>query len=99
MNKIFKYPIPVKEHHVLELPFGAQIIRCEDVEGHFFVWAIVNTEETRKERRFLEFFKTGQPIETDLADLNLIGVCKLLIMQELCLYCFENTAKREEIYE
>ena len=91
MNKIFKYSIPTKEKYSIELPKDAQIIRVEDVDGLFFLWAIVDdSEDVETELRHLEFYKTGQPIETPLADLQFVGTCKLFIMQELCLYVFEN---------
>jgi hypothetical protein len=91
MNKIYKYSLPVQEKHVIELPKDAAIIRVEDVDGLFFLWAIVNTDELHpKENRYLEFYKTGQEIHTPLQDLTFIGTCKLFIMQELCLYVFEN---------
>ncbi len=101
MDKIFKYAIPTKEKYAIELPKMAQIIRVEDVDGLFFLWAIVNTDEgVETEKRFLEFYKTGQPIETPLSSLMFIGTCKLFIMQELCLYVFENiteTAKNKNL--
>lgn len=98
MNKIFKYPIPTKERYTIELPKDAQILRIEDVEGLFYLWAIVNTDEEHpKEKRCLEFYKTGQPIETPLERLNYMGTCKLFIMQELCLYVFENTFETAKI--
>lgn len=89
MNKIYKYTLPVKEKYVIELPKNAKIIRVEDVDGQFFLWAIVDPE-AELENRYLEFYKTGQPIETSLSDLVFLGTCKLFIMQELCLYVFEN---------
>lgn len=89
MKAIYKYPLPVQEKYAIELPKDAQIIRVEDVEGLFFLWAIVDTE-AEKELRYLEFYKTGQPIETPLENLVMLGTCKLFIMQELCLYVFEN---------
>lgn len=89
MNAIYKYPLPVQEKYVIELPKRARIIRCQDVDGLFFLWAIVDTE-AELEQRYLEFYKTGQPIETPLDDLVLIGQCRLFIMQELMLYVFEN---------
>jgi hypothetical protein len=95
MKAIYKYSLPVQEKHAIELPKDAIIIRVSDVDGLFFLWAIVETEpEYDKEFRYLEFYKTGQPIETPLHDLYLIGTCKLFIMQELCLYVFENISKR-----
>lgn len=96
MKAIFKYSLPVQEKYTIELPQGAQIIRVEDVDGLFFLWAIVETDpEFPKEPRFLEFYKTGQPIETPLHCLTYLGACKLFIMQELCLYVFENIGPRQ----
>lgn len=90
-NKIFKYQLPVREKYCIDLPVGSQIIRVEDVAGEFFLWAIVNTSEgVETEKRYLEFYKTGQEIKTPLENLTLLGTCKLFIMQELCLYVFEN---------
>lgn len=95
MKAIYKYSLPVQEKYEIELTKDARIIRVEDVDGLFFLWAIVDTEpDYEKEVRYLEFYKTGQPIETPIDDLNHIGTCKLFIMQELCLYVFENIKKR-----
>ena len=89
MNKIFKYSLPVQEKYSIELPAGAKIIRVEDVDGLFFLWALVNiAEDHPKEIRNLEFYKTGQPIENP-EGLVYLGLCKLFIMQELGLYVFE----------
>ena len=89
MKTIYKYPLPVQEKYIIELPKDARIIRCSDVDGLFFIWAIVDTE-AELENRYLELYKTGQPIETDLDYLVMIGQCRLFIMQELMLYVFEN---------
>lgn len=87
----------IKEKQEIELPVDAEIIRVDDVDGKFFLWAIVEPpkedEEPETELRFIEFYKTGQPIETPTENLKYIGFCKLFIMQELGLYVFENTAK------
>lgn len=91
MKSIYKYPIPVQEKYAIELPKDAIIIRIEDVDGLFFLWAIVESGEgVQTEFRYLEFYKTGQPIETPIDNLRFLGTCKLFIMQELCLYVFEN---------
>lgn len=93
--KIFKYPLPVQEKYAIELPKGAKIIRAEDVAGLFFLWAIVDENPgSEKELRYLEFYKTGQSIDTPIEDLRFIGTCKLFIMMELCLYVFENVGKK-----
>ncbi|MFV9549647.1 DUF7352 domain-containing protein [Algibacter sp. PT7-4] len=97
MKKIFKYEMSIKEKQEIELPVNAEIIRVDDVDGKFFLWAIVEPpkedEEPETEVRYIEFYKTGQPIETPTKDLKYIGFCKLFIMQELGLYVFENIAK------
>lgn len=98
MNKIYKYSIPTKEKYVIELPKGSKIIRVEDVDGLFYLWAIVNTsEDCEKEFRALEFYKTGQEIKTPLDRLIYLGTCKLFIMQELCLYVFENIHETQKL--
>lgn len=93
MKAIYKYPIPVQEKFVIELPAMAQIIRVEDVAGLFWLWAIVDTDAAL-EPRYMECYKTGQPIETPIHNLTYLGACKLFIMQELCLYVFENIGPR-----
>lgn len=91
--KIFKYPLAVLEKQDIELPENAKIIRAEDVAGHFFLWAIVNTaEDCPKEIRHIEFYKTGQPIDKP-EELTYIGLCKLFVMMELGLYVFERKVK------
>jgi len=94
MNVIFKYQMPIQEKFDLKLPKDAKIIRVDDVDGMFYLWAIVDTEKEPEIRHF-ECYKTGHPILTPLDDLVYIGFCTLFIMQELCLYIFENTVKHE----
>lgn len=91
MKVIYKYSLPVQEKFTIELPAAAQIIRVDDVDGKFWMWAIVDTEAP-VHTRHIECYKTGQSIETPLTDLKYLGCCKLFIMQELCLYIFENVA-------
>lgn len=98
MKKIYKYPLPVQEKYEIVLPKDSVIIRVEDVDGLFFLWAIVNTDENfPSEIRCLEFYKTGQPIDTPIGDLIFLGTCKLFIMQELCLYVFENIKNKRDV--
>jgi hypothetical protein len=98
MKKIFKYELSIKEKQEIELPVSAKIIRVDDVDGKFFLWTIVDVQlegepEIEFETRYLEFYKTGQPIDTPIEHLQYLGFCKLFIMQELGLYVFENIAK------
>lgn len=89
MRKIFKYEVPIKETFELSMPTDAQILRVEDVDGRFYLWAVVDPDSERVETRLFECYKTGQPIDTNMDDLKYLGCCKLFIMQELCLYVFE----------
>jgi hypothetical protein len=89
--KIFKYPLPVKETFTLDLPDDAEIIRVDDVDGHFWLWAIVNTDPTIPTKtRYFENYKTGQEFKTNPRYLKYLGMVKMFIMQELALYVFEN---------
>lgn len=98
MKAIYKYALPTKEKYILELPKDSKILRVDDLDGLFFLWAIVETDEEHpKEKRCLEFYKTGQPIKNRLSDLHYLGTCKLFIMQELCLYVFENFAETTKL--
>lgn len=88
MKKIYKYELSVKEKQSVGLPVGAKIIRVGDIDGKFYLWAIVDPEIKETQFRSLEFYKTGQPIEDD-SNLTYLGLCTLFIMQELGLYVFE----------
>jgi len=91
MTAIYKYQIPIQEKCTIELPAGARIIRVGEAAGFHYLWAEVKTDpEHPKENRYLEMYKTGQPIVTPSENLNYLGTCKLFVGQELCLYVFEN---------
>lgn len=96
LQKIFKFELSIQEKQEIVLPVGAVIIRVDDIEGKFFLWAVVDVPlegepAPQVQTRFLEFYKTGQPIE-DASSLYYLGFCKLFIMQELGLYVFERLA-------
>ncbi|WP_456867623.1 DUF7352 domain-containing protein [Galbibacter sp. BG1] len=91
--RIYKYDLSIKEEQTLVLPLGARILRVDDVDGKFFLWAIVNPDEERKEKFHFEFYKTGQDFKSPAEDLSYIGFCKLFIAQELGLYVFINNKK------
>lgn len=98
MKLIYKYSIPCMEKFAVTLPIGAEVIRVDDVEGQFWLWAIVDNEALFK-KYYFECYKTGQPILTPREDLKYVGFCKLFIMQELCLYIFENIKSCTETFQ
>lgn len=94
MRVIYKYPIPVCEKYELSLPLYSEILRVDDVEGFFYLWALVDTNITETETRYLELYKTGQEIDHIFYDkLKYLGFCKIFIGMELGLYVFENITK------
>lgn len=96
MHRIFKYQLKIQEKQELTLPKDAKIIRVDDVDGMFFLWAMVNVEpDWPTEVRSLEFYKTGQPIDKP-DGLCYIGFCKLFICQELGLYVFERIVSKSK---
>jgi hypothetical protein len=90
-RKIFKYRVPIAEKFVTALPKDARILRVEDVEGEFFLWAIVDPDTTERSWFWFECYKTGQPIETEVDLLHHVGNLRLFVMQELMLYVFQRT--------
>jgi len=84
---IFKYQMPVLERFTMDLPQGAEIIRMEDQDGMFWLWAVVDTELPNEARNFAAF-KTGAAIPRDL-NLTYVGFCAVYVQMELGLYIFE----------
>lgn len=84
---IFKYQMPVLESFTMQLPKNAEIIRVEDQDGMFWMWAVVNTDAELEDRNFLAF-KTGAKMP-DNVNLKYIGFCKIYVQMELGLYIFE----------
>lgn len=84
---IFKYQMPVLESFEMELPAGAEIIRVADMDGMFWMWAVVDTNAPTEVRRFMAF-KTGAEIPANI-NLNYIGFCAIFVQMELGLYIFE----------
>lgn len=87
-HKIYKYQLAVLEKQVVQLPKDAKIIRIDDVEGKIYLWAMCDTE-AELENRYLCCYKTGMTIDRDINDLSYLGFACLYIIQELCLYFFE----------
>lgn len=89
MKTIHKYAIPVLEKFSLSLPKGSDVLRIDDVDGLFWMWAAVDTEQPEVIRNF-ECYKTGMPVTP--GRLEYLGFFKMFVMQELCLYVFERKA-------
>lgn len=75
---IFKYQMPVKEQFSLDLPKDAQIIRMQDLDGMFWLWAVVDTDAPT-EKRFFRAFKTGAKIPDDFDTSHYVGFCAVFV--------------------
>lgn len=84
---IFKYQMPVLERFKMQLPKGANIIRMDDQDGMFWLWAVVDTNAELEWRNFCAI-KTGAPVPAGLK-LQYLGFCKIFVQMELGLYIFE----------
>lgn len=87
MKVIYKYTMPFMEIATLDLPRGAEIIRCDGIEGFIYVWAIVDTEAEIEKRTFY-LFKTGAPMPKD-KKLRYLGCGGIFVQMELMMYIFE----------
>jgi len=85
---IFKYQMPVLEEFTIDLPQNAWVLRVEDIDGMFWMWAMVDTNAPVETRRF-RAFKTGAPIPSDRV-LGYVGFCRIYVQMELGLYIFED---------
>ena len=52
MLTIFKYPVPIEDHFILELPKNAKILAVQIQRGAPQLWAMVDSE-TEKEAGIL----------------------------------------------
>ncbi len=77
---VWKFPLPLPEGPsgtmlTLELPAGATILKiAEQGRGNFFLWALVCTSVTKKEKRLVLPVGTGHEFSAKaLADIALIA--------------------------
>ena len=78
MKTIYKYPLETTDNQTVEMPLDSKIL-CIQVQGDKpCLWAMVNTEAERKEKRFIEIFGTGNEMHYDMGvSRNYIGTYQL----------------------
>lgn len=87
---IFKYQMPILERFTMSMPEGAEIIRMADIDGFFWLWAVVDTRLPNESRHFVAV-KCGANVPEN-GDLFYRGFCAIHVQQELGLYIFEDFA-------
>ena len=60
MKTIHKYPVPMEDEFVVMMPEWAEVLTTEAQYGEPFVWALVETDNAKVERRF-RLCGTGHP--------------------------------------
>ena len=45
MKTIYKYPIKIADHQVLNLPMGAEVLTVQTQQGKIFLWAKVDADQ------------------------------------------------------
>ena len=88
MLTIFKYPIPIEDHFILELPKNAKILTVQTQKGIPQLWAMVDSE-TEKEARHFRLNGMDHPLGDDyLRIINYIGTFQIE-NGELVFHLFE----------
>lgn len=97
---IYKYAFPVCNGDSVakvDMPKGAQPIRVDSVDGHPFIWAIVNPSEPVITHEFA-LHKTGSTLDSKGSKflsnefdwrVRYIGTLSLWAEMELCFYVFQ----------
>lgn len=89
MEAIHKFILPMKEESVIEMPYGALIIKGENQEGFVAIWAIVDLDAPLVQRHF-RLYKTGQKFEcNDVNKLQFIGRADITVGMDLGMHIFE----------
>lgn len=74
---IYKYPCELEDSFIIEMPKGAEILSVQVQHGHPFLWALVEPDVEKEERRF-QLFGTGHIIHWGLlAKVKFIGTFQL----------------------
>lgn len=54
-KSIYKYPLPIEDRPELWMPRGARVLSIQEQHGKLYVWAEIDEDAPREERRFYVF--------------------------------------------
>lgn len=72
MTTIYKYQIDYLSNQIVSLPEGASILHAATQNGNMYLWAIVDTEKSPKERTII-VYGTGHEMLLPLNELAYIS--------------------------
>ncbi len=52
MQTIYKYPVPVQDEFVVDMPIGAEVLAVQIQGGEAQMWALVETDRPMSKRTF-----------------------------------------------
>ena len=71
MKRIYKYPVEITDHQILELPIGSTILSVKEQEPNkFYIWALVDPNEPVRGIYEFIIYGTGHP--APLADARVV---------------------------
>ncbi len=62
IKTIWKYPLSIRDDQILEIPENAKILTAQVQNGVACMWALVNPETPRVEKRYIRIIETGHEI-------------------------------------
>lgn len=74
--KVYKYPVPLKDHFEIEMPLGAEILSFQSQNDEMMIWAAVWPNKPIEKRKF-SIIGTGQDIDMDCVK-DFIGTAQVV---------------------
>ena len=68
MNTVYKYRLKKQETQHVELPLGARILTAQSLGDNIWIWALVDTDSKKREKREIVILKTGQEVSLENPD-------------------------------
>jgi hypothetical protein len=65
MKRIYKYPIPINDRFVINLPEDSKILTVQMLKSEPFIWVIVDPDKELIEKQFY-LYGTGMEVEPGL---------------------------------
>lgn len=92
MTTIYKYPVPIHDEFIINMPNGAQPLSVRVQNGQVYMWAMVNPRNAMIEKRFY-LRGTGHPIEVDDENLRFIDTFQIHDGSLVC-HLFEDVEEK-----
>lgn len=82
MKTVYKYPIRIDDHILVEMPKGAKVLHAAEQFGRLCLWAEIDTEEERVDERHFRIAGTGHNLETKTIKAETLEFVSTVVMHE-----------------